>query len=42
MIVGKNKNLEYDAENRLTKVIEPNSVSTFTYDGDGGRVSKTQ
>jgi len=38
MTVGKNKTLEYDAENRLTKVVEPSSTSTFTYDGDGGRV----
>ncbi|MCK9614270.1 MAG: hypothetical protein M0R48_02055 [Candidatus Omnitrophica bacterium] len=40
MTVGKNKTLEYDAENRLTKVIESTSTSTFTYDGDGGRVKK--
>lgn len=38
MTVGKNKTLEYDVENRLSKVVEPNSTSIFTYDGDGGRV----
>jgi len=38
MTVGKNKTLEYDVENRLTKVVEPGSTSTFIYDGDGGRV----
>jgi len=38
MVVGKNKTLEYDVENRLSKVVEPSSTSTFSYDGDGGRV----
>lgn len=41
MLQGKNKNMEYDVENRLVKVAEPTQTTTFTYDGDGGRVSKT-
>jgi len=40
MIAGKNKTLEYDAENRLTRVNELGIITTFTYDGDGGRVKK--
>ena len=41
MVVGKNKTLEYDLKNRLTKVTELAVSSTFSYDGDGGRVRKT-
>ncbi|MFA4889370.1 MAG: RHS repeat-associated core domain-containing protein [Candidatus Omnitrophota bacterium] len=41
MAQGKNKTLEYDVENRLAKVNESGSVSTFLYDGDGGRVKKS-
>jgi len=41
MTVGKNKTLEYDAENRLTKVNELGAITNFVYDGDGGRVMKT-
>ena len=40
MISGKNKTMEYDAENRLTKTIEPGRTTQFVYDGDGGRVKK--
>lgn len=40
MTVGKNKTLEYDVENRLTKVTELGTINTFLYDGDGGRVRK--
>ena len=41
MVSGKNKTMEYDLENRLTKVIEPTQTTGFTYDGDGGRVKKS-
>jgi len=41
MIVGKNKTMEYDFENRLTKVNQLGIINTFVYDGDGGRVKKT-
>ncbi|MDP2941847.1 MAG: RHS repeat-associated core domain-containing protein, partial [Candidatus Omnitrophota bacterium] len=40
MTQGKNKTLSYDAENRLTEVNELGRITSFTYDGDGGRVSK--
>ena len=40
MTVGKNKTMEYDAENRLTRVNELGVVTDFVYDGDGGRVKK--
>jgi len=40
MISGKNKTFEYDTENRLIKVDELGTITTFTYDGDGGRVKK--
>ncbi len=41
MVTGKNKSLEYDAENRIIKIIQPNATSIFTYDGDGGRVKQS-
>ncbi|MFA4842752.1 MAG: RHS repeat-associated core domain-containing protein, partial [Candidatus Omnitrophota bacterium] len=41
MLQGKNKTLEYDAENRLTQVTEGSTITSFTYDGDGGRVKKS-
>ncbi|MFA4842653.1 MAG: RHS repeat-associated core domain-containing protein, partial [Candidatus Omnitrophota bacterium] len=41
MIQGKNKTLEYDAENRLTQVTEGSTITSFSYDGDGGRVKKS-
>ncbi len=41
MVVGKNKTLVYDTENRLTSVTQSGVVTTFAYDGDGGRVKKT-
>ena len=41
MTVGKNKTLAYDVENRLTSVNELGIITTFSYDGDGGRVKKT-
>lgn len=40
MTVGKNKTMEYDPENRLNKVTDFSGVTTFVYDGDGGRVKK--
>jgi len=42
MVVGKNKTLAYDAENRLIRVNESGIINTFSYDGDGGRVRKTR
>ncbi|OGW83658.1 MAG: hypothetical protein A2987_04765 [Omnitrophica bacterium RIFCSPLOWO2_01_FULL_45_10] len=41
IISGKNKIMEYDIENRLTKVDELSSSTAFVYDGDGGRVKQT-
>ena len=41
MTVGKNKTLAYDVENRLLSVNELGTISSFAYDGDGGRVKKT-
>ncbi|MEK6714818.1 MAG: LamG-like jellyroll fold domain-containing protein, partial [Candidatus Omnitrophota bacterium] len=49
MTVGKNKTMQYDAENRLVKV-DTYAVAgglrvgeeTYLYDGDGGRVRKTK
>ncbi|MEK9149776.1 MAG: hypothetical protein AAB267_07000, partial [Candidatus Desantisbacteria bacterium] len=41
MISGKNKTLEYDAENRLIQVNELGIITTFVYDGDGGRVKQS-
>jgi RHS repeat-associated protein len=41
MIVGKNKTMQYDAENRLLEVNELGIITTFVYDGDGGRVKKS-
>jgi len=41
MTVGKNKTLAYDTENRLLEVNESGTITTFVYDGDGGRVKKT-
>ncbi|MDD4980038.1 MAG: SpvB/TcaC N-terminal domain-containing protein [Candidatus Omnitrophica bacterium] len=32
---------QYDAENRLTQVNESGIITSFVYDGDGGRVVKT-
>jgi RHS repeat-associated protein len=40
MVIGKNKTLEYDVENRLIRSTEGSNISVFAYDGDGGRVSK--
>ncbi|MFA5119283.1 MAG: RHS repeat-associated core domain-containing protein [Candidatus Omnitrophota bacterium] len=40
MVVGKNKTLGYDAENRLIQANELGIITTFAYDGDGGRVKK--
>jgi RHS repeat-associated protein len=41
MISGRNKTLSYDAENRLLEVNESGIITSFLYDGDGGRVKKT-
>ncbi|MFH1441355.1 MAG: RHS repeat-associated core domain-containing protein, partial [Candidatus Omnitrophota bacterium] len=41
MVIGKNKTLAYDAENRLIQVNESGIITSFIYDGDGGRVKKT-
>ncbi|MFZ2602695.1 MAG: RHS repeat-associated core domain-containing protein, partial [Candidatus Omnitrophota bacterium] len=41
MTVGKNKTLTYDAEDRLLQVNELGIITSFAYDGDGGRVKKT-
>jgi len=41
MVVGKNKTLAYDVENRLLSVNELGIITSFVYDGDGGRVRKT-
>lgn len=41
MISGKNKAMSYDAENRLIGVNELGTITSFLYDGDGGRVKKT-
>ncbi|GEM_PF-4992714 len=41
MIFGKNKTFEYDAENRLISANELGIITTFAYDGDGGRVRKS-
>ncbi|MFA6217601.1 MAG: RHS repeat-associated core domain-containing protein [Candidatus Omnitrophota bacterium] len=40
MVVGKNKALGYDVENRLIQVNELGIITSFAYDGDGGRVKK--
>ncbi|HAJ57219.1 MAG TPA: hypothetical protein DCL35_05560 [Candidatus Omnitrophica bacterium] len=40
MTSGKNKTLEYDAENRIIRVNNLGSITDFVYDGDGGRVKK--
>ncbi|MFA5038840.1 MAG: RHS repeat-associated core domain-containing protein [Candidatus Omnitrophota bacterium] len=40
MVSGKNKILEYDVENRIIKILQPSAVTTFVYDGGGGRVRK--
>jgi len=41
MVSGKNKTMLYDIENRLVEVDESSGiVTTFVYDGDGGRVKK--
>ena len=41
MVSGKNKSMEYDAENRIIKVTQTGIGSTtFVYDGDGGRVKQ--
>ena len=42
MLSGKNKAMEYDLENRLSKVDASGIITSFLYDGDGGRVKKTQ
>lgn len=47
MIQGKNKVMAYDVENRLIRVDETrddgnNYLTTFVYDGDGGRVQKSE
>ena len=41
LLSGKNKTFEYDAENRLSKVTESGIISSFSYDGDGGRVKQS-
>jgi RHS repeat-associated protein len=41
MVSGKNKTMAYDAENRLLEVNESGIITSFSYDGDGGRVRKT-
>jgi RHS repeat-associated protein len=38
MTSGKNKTLEYDVENRIIRITQPDVVTSFMYDGDGGRV----
>jgi len=38
MTSGKNKTLEYDVENRIIRITQPDAVASFMYDGDGGRV----
>jgi len=41
MVVGKNKTLSYDTENRLLEVNQGGIITSFTYDGDGGLVRKS-
>ncbi len=41
MVSGKNKTITYDTENRLLEVNELGIITSFLYDGDGGRVKKT-
>lgn len=42
MTNGKDKVMQYDIENRLSKVVKSSGATTeFYYDGDGGRVKKT-
>ncbi|MFH1231474.1 MAG: RHS repeat-associated core domain-containing protein [Planctomycetota bacterium] len=41
MIIGKNKTLAYDIENRLISVDNGQQIESYLYDGDGGRVRKT-
>jgi|GEM_PF-1039312 len=38
MIRNRNKDLVYDAENRLAQVTEGSTIASFVYDGDGGLV----
>jgi RHS repeat-associated protein len=38
MTSGKNKTLEYDVENRIIRITQSDAVTSFMYDGDGGRV----
>lgn len=40
MTQGKNKTLEYDAENRIIRINQLGVITDFVYDGDGGRVKK--
>ncbi|MBF0522507.1 MAG: hypothetical protein HQL24_05555 [Candidatus Omnitrophica bacterium] len=43
MTSGKNnQTFAYDAENRIISVASSGVTTTFAYDGDGGRVKKTQ
>lgn len=42
MITGKNKTLAYDVENRLTSLVSGILTESYVYDGDGGRVRKTE
>ena len=41
MLSGKGKIMQYDVENRLVQVNDSGAVSSFVYDGDGGRVKQT-
>ncbi|MFA5125304.1 MAG: RHS repeat-associated core domain-containing protein [Patescibacteria group bacterium] len=42
MTSGKNKTLEYDVENRIIRITQPDAVTSFMYDGDGGRVKASR
>ncbi|MBN1521804.1 MAG: hypothetical protein JW928_04660 [Candidatus Aureabacteria bacterium] len=41
MTSGRNRQMEYDCENNLISVTAGSQVTRFSYDGDGGRVQKT-
>jgi RHS repeat-associated protein len=41
MITNRNRTLSYDIENRLMQVSDSGIITSFLYDGDGGRVKQT-
>jgi len=40
MLSAPNKLMTYDAENRLIKIEQSSTITTFTYDADGSRISR--